>query len=114
MPLHRACARGRFAPYETWRAAGPESEASSDLSSACADAAKVLFGREGRDPSAGSLRPRMQPHHLVGGLLGLPLAEPILEPFSSSCFSVLMSVLLAAVFSGVRYTTASCPFLRSS
>ena len=61
--------------YEVWRAAGPETEASADLSSACDTAMRITFGRVDAGPLAGSLRPTMPSHALVGGLLGMPSAD---------------------------------------
>ena len=61
--------------YEVWRAPGSESDASSDLSSACETATRITFGHEFNHPSAGSLKPKMPTHALVGGLLGEPLAD---------------------------------------
>ena len=69
------CLSHGLSRMEVWRAAGPENEASSDLSTACEAASRIFFGRDGIDPSAGSLKPKMAPHALVGGLLGEPLAE---------------------------------------
>ena len=64
--------------YEVWRAAGPETEASTDLSSACESAMKITFGHDSASlASGGSLKPKMPTHALVGGLLGLPVADAI-------------------------------------
>ena len=44
-------------------------------SSACETATRITFGHEFNHPSAGSLKPKMPTHALVGGLLGEPLAD---------------------------------------
>ena len=64
--------------YEVWRASGPETDASTDLGSACETAVRITFGHESAsNASAGSIKPKMPAHALVGGLLGQPVADAL-------------------------------------
>ena len=72
------CLTSGASRYEVWRAAGPESEASTDLSSACDVAARIASGRDAAAlQSGGSVKAKMPYHPLVGGLLGNPIGDAL-------------------------------------